>query len=127
MADGDYAFDAQLHRCLVDRKRLDSFVDAEHLMKAECGNGKIDAGEQCENMASGCCTDKCLLKAGAQCYEGPCCESNLKGNLTIYLCAETKLCNSTETTDEPTATIIRIGNFQRGIFSLFMWPAQILT
>ena len=75
MADGDYAFDAQLHRCLVDRKRLDSFVDAEHLMKAECGNGKIDAGEQCENMASGCCTDKCLLKAGAQCYEGPCCES----------------------------------------------------
>ena len=77
MADGDYAFDAQLHRCLVDRKRLDKFVDAEHLMKAECGNGKIDAGEQCENMASGCCTDKCLLKAGAQCYEGPCCESKL--------------------------------------------------
>ena len=75
-ADGNYAFAAQLHRCLVDRRdQVDEFIKTQDLLAASCGNGKIDPGEQFENMASGCCTDKCLLKAEAQCYEGPCCES----------------------------------------------------
>ena len=74
LADGEYTFAAQLHQCLYVGRR-DQFVNPDALLEASCGNGRIDAGEQCENRASGCCTDKCLLKDGAQCYEGPCCES----------------------------------------------------
>uniref|UniRef100_A0A8C6N8W0 Uncharacterized protein n=1 Tax=Melopsittacus undulatus TaxID=13146 RepID=A0A8C6N8W0_MELUD len=46
-----------------------------------CGNGVVDAGEQCdcgsvEDCAlDKCCTPQCLLKPGTQCWSGLCCHN----------------------------------------------------
>uniref|UniRef100_A0A8C6IYJ9 Uncharacterized protein n=1 Tax=Melopsittacus undulatus TaxID=13146 RepID=A0A8C6IYJ9_MELUD len=44
-----------------------------------CGNGVVDAGEQCDCGSDcaldKCCTPQCLLKPGTQCWSGLCCHN----------------------------------------------------
>ena len=48
------------------------------LMQASCGNGRLDPGEQCENKGTGCCTDRCVLRPGADCNIGHCCTKDCR-------------------------------------------------
>ena len=69
-------YQANLHSCLFNR--LDKYESVEKLLQSSCGNGKLDPGEQCENQGTGCCTDRCVLRQGAECNYGPCCTTDCK-------------------------------------------------
>ena len=65
-----------MHTCLFNR--VEAVESVEVLLQSECGNGKLDPGEQCENMGTGCCTNRCVLREGAECNYGPCCTQDCK-------------------------------------------------
>jgi len=85
-ADIDFAKEANIHRCLFNR--LDKYESIERLLQSSCGNGRLDPGEQCENQGTGCCTDRCLLRQGAQCNDGPCCTADCKLKAKGAVCNE---------------------------------------
>merc|ERR550534_712668 len=93
LADIDFTKEANLHSCLFNR--LDKYESVEKLLQSSCGNGKLDPGEQCENQGTGCCTDRCVLRQGAECNYGPCCSQDckLKPAGTVCNAAEKDSCD----------------------------------
>ena len=65
-----------MHTCLYNR--VEAVKNVEKLLQSTCGNGKVEPGEQCENQGTGCCTNRCVLREGAECNYGPCCTKDCK-------------------------------------------------
>lgn len=83
-ADIDFSKESNLHSCLYNR--LDKYRNIESMLQSSCGNGRLDPGEECENQGTGCCTDRCVLRQGAECNVGPCCTSNCKLRAKSTVC-----------------------------------------
>ncbi|EPY83174.1 hypothetical protein CB1_000593027 [Camelus ferus] len=75
-----------LHEFSKYRQRIKQHADAVHLISyvplfepTECGNGYVEAGEECDCgihvECYGLCCKKCSLSNGAHCSDGPCCNN----------------------------------------------------